>query len=150
MASQFHSKHGIVSRGREELYMAFTDMRHFVSMLPEDRKKDVRADSDSISFTAKGLTIGVRIVSREPYSYIGLKDDGAPLSFSVGLHFDSTEVPYRTDFHIEAEAELNIMMKAMIGGRIKEVLDKIVDGLVAVSEGRKPEGVDFPEGGFGF
>ena len=34
------------------------------------------------------------------------------------------------------------MMKAMLGGKIKEGLDKIVDGLVAVSEGRAPEGVD--------
>ena len=48
----------------------------------------------------------------------------------------------RTDFWIEASADLNFMMKAMLGGKIKEGLDKIVDGLVAVSEGRAPEGVD--------
>ena len=34
------------------------------------------------------------------------------------------------------------MMKMMLGSKIQEGLDKIVDGLVAVSEGRIPEGVD--------
>ena len=70
-----------------------------------------------------------------------LEDDNAPFHFGVSLHFD--EAPEgRTDFWIEASADLNFMMKAMLGGKIKEGLDKIVDGLVAVSEGRAPEGVD--------
>ena len=35
------------------------------------------------------------------------------------------------------------MMKALLGSKIQEALDKVVDSLVAVSEGRKPEGMDF-------
>ena len=34
------------------------------------------------------------------------------------------------------------MMKVMLGGKIKDALDKVVDGLVAMSEGKIPEGVD--------
>ena len=34
------------------------------------------------------------------------------------------------------------MMKTLLGSKLKEGLDKIVDGLVAMSEGRMPEGVD--------
>ena len=30
----------------------------------------------------------------------------------------------------------------LLGGKIKEALDKVVDALVAMSEGRMPEGVD--------
>ena len=34
------------------------------------------------------------------------------------------------------------MMKTILGGKLKEALDKVVDALVAMSEGRMPEGID--------
>ena len=40
-------------------------------------------------------------------------------------------------------------MKALLGSKIKDALDKAVDAMVAMSEGRMPEGVDpsmYPEG----
>ena len=50
--------------------------------------------------------------------------------------------PSKTDFHIEFHADLNLMMKMMLGGKIREAMDRMVDGLVAMSEGRMPEGID--------
>ena len=144
MSAQYSSKHGIVSRTQAELYMAFTDMRNFVSMLPEDKRKDITADYDTISTTVQGFAIGVKVTRREPYMYIELQDNGAPFKFMVSLHFDEAEEPGKTDFHIDLLADLNLMMKVMIGNKLKEALDKMVDGLVAVSEGRVPEGM--PEG----
>lgn len=144
MSAQYSSKHGIVSRPQAELYMAFTDMRNFVSMLPEDKRRDVTADYDTISATVQGFTIGVKVTRREPYMYIELQDNGAPFKFMVSLHFDLAEDPGKTDFHIDLLADLNLMMKMMLGNKLKEALDKLVDGLVAVSEGRMPEGM--PEG----
>lgn len=141
MSAQYSSKHGIVSRPQAELYMGFTDMRNFVAMLPEDKKQGVTADYDTISATVQGFTIGVKVTRREPYQYIELQDNGAPFSFMVSLHFDQTENPGRTDFHIDLLADLNIMMKMMIGSKLQEALDKVVDGMVAVSEGRRPEGM---------
>ena len=49
MSAQYSSKHGIVSRQPAEIYMAFTDMRNFLAMLPEDKKQGVTADYDTIS-----------------------------------------------------------------------------------------------------
>ncbi len=60
----------------------------------------------------------------------------------------STE-PDKTDFSIELSADLNLMMKMMLGSKLQEGLDRMVDGLAAVSEGRMPEGIDpsmYPEG----
>ena len=34
------------------------------------------------------------------------------------------------------------MMKMLLGNKIQQMLDKVVEGLVAVSEGRMPEGLD--------
>ena len=150
MASQYTSKHGTVSKTPYELYMLFADMRNFLTMLPEDRKQGVTADFDTIDATVQGFHIGVRVRSRVPYSLIELEDHGAPFHFLVSLHFDATDHPARTDFHIDLSAELNLMLKMVLGGKIQGALDKAVDSLVALSEGKMPEGFDpsqFP-GGF--
>ena len=134
--THYSSKHGSVKRSQAELYMAFTDMANFTRFLPEDKRADVIADYDSISFKAQGVTIGGRVVKREPYSYIEIKGEGAPFDFTVGLHFNA--IPSGTEFYIEVDADLNFMMKMMLGSKLQEALDKVVDGLVDVSEGRMP------------
>ena len=58
------------------------------------------------------------------------------------MHFDPSTDPYKTDYHISLDADLNFMMKTLLGSKLKDGLDKVVDGLVAMSEGRMPEGFD--------
>ena len=142
MASEYKSKHGIIARHPSELYMNFVDCNRFLEMIPEDKRAGVTADYDSIKATVRGFNIGVRIVRREPYKLIMLEDDGAPFHFGIDLHFDEAEGASKTDFYINVTADLNLMMKVMLGSKIQEGLNRIVDGLVAASEGRMPEGVD--------
>ena len=142
MTSKFDSKHGIVSRPPFDLYMAFTDMRNFQQMLPEDKREGVTADFDTLQANVQGYSIGVKVYERQPYSKITLVDYGAPFGFQVDIHFDPTGVQGQTEFYIEAQAELNLMMKMMIGGKVREALDKIVDSLVDISNGVMPEGFD--------
>jgi hypothetical protein len=123
--------------------MAFVDMRNFLQFIPEDKKGDVAADYDTISATVQGFKIGIMIKERTPYSRIDFIDDGAPFQFNGSLHFDAVpSEPYKTDFYIEFSADLNLMMKMLLGKKLKEGMDKVVDALVAMSEGRMPEGVD--------
>ena len=141
--AEFKSKRAIVSKAPYELYMAFVDMRNFVQFVPEDKRGDVTADFDTIHATVQGFNIGVKVVQRTPYSKIEFADDGAPFQFRLVMHFDAvSNDPYKTDFQIVLDADLNFMMKTLLGGKLKDALDKVVDGLVAVSEGRMPEGVD--------
>jgi hypothetical protein len=59
------------------------------------------------------------------------------------MHFEpAPENPYHTDFWISVEADLNLMMKMMLSGKVKDALDKVVDGLVDASNGKMPEGFD--------
>ena len=142
MAAEIKSKKAIVSKAPYELYMAFVDMRNFMQFIPEDKKEGVTADYDSIHATVQGFNVGVKVVERTPYSKIEFADDGAPFQFRLVMHFDAANDPYKTDFQICLDAELNFMMKTLLGGKLKDALDKVVDGLVAVSEGRMPEGFD--------
>lgn len=142
MAVEIKSKKAVVSKAPYELYMAFADMRNFVQFLPEDKKGDVTADYDTVHAVVQGFEIGVKVVGRTPYSKIEFADDGAPFQFRLYMHFDASSDPYKTDFQIILDADLNFMMKTLLGGKLKDALDKVVDALVAVSEGRMPEGMD--------
>ena len=141
--TELESKHGIVSRQAYELYMSFTDLQNFKAMLPEDKKEMIDATYDTLQATVQGFNIGVKVHQRVPYSRIELVDYGAPFAFHIVLHFEpAKEDPYKTDFWISVEADLNLMMKMMLSGKIKEALDKVVDGLVDASNGKMPEGFD--------
>jgi hypothetical protein len=142
MAVEIKSKRAVVSKAPYELYMAFADMRNFIQFVPDDKREGVTADYDTIHASVQGFPIGVKVVQRTPYSKIEFADDGAPFQFRLVMHFDASVDPYKTDFQIELDADLNFMMKTLLGGKLKDALDKVVDGLVAVSEGRMPEGVD--------
>lgn len=146
---EIKSKRAVVSKAPYQLYMAFVDMRNFVQFLPEDKRKGVTADYDSLQASVQGFNIGVRVADRTPYSRLEYQDDGAPFKFTLRLLFDPTSDPYKTDFGIELDADLNFMMKTILGSKLQNALDKMVDGLVAASEGRMPEGFDpsmYPEG----
>lgn len=134
-----------MSKAPYELYMAFVDMRNFMQFLPEDKKEGVTADYDSIKATVQGFTIGVKVAERVPYSRIEFADDGAPFQFKLTMHFDAASDPYKTDFQIKLDADLNLMMKMLVGSKIQGALDKVVDSLVDLSEGRVPEGVDLSQ-----
>lgn len=149
MSVKITSKTAVVSKAPYELYMVFTDMSNFVRFLPEDKKADVTADYDSLHATVQGFNIGVRITDRVPYSRIDFADDGAPFKFVLSMHFDASSDPYKTDYHISLDADLNFMMKTLLGSKLQEALDKIVDAIAAMSEGRVPDGIDpsmYPEG----
>lgn len=149
MSVKIKSKTAVVSKAPYELYMVFTDMSNFVRFLPEEKKADVTADFDSLHATVQGFSIGVRITDRVPYSRIDFADDGAPFKFALSMHFDASSDPYRTNYHISLDADLNFMMKTLLGSKLQDALDKIVDAIAAMSEGRVPEGIDpsmYPEG----
>jgi hypothetical protein len=140
--THYSSKHGTVNRPQAELFMVFTDPRNLTRMVPAEKLGEVTADYDSISVKAQGISISARIVRREPYSYIELRSENAPFEFTVGLHFDYVG-PNSTEFYIEVDADLNFMLKMMLGNKLQEALDRVVDGLVDVSNGKIPE--DLPQ-----
>lgn len=149
MSVQIKSKRKVVSKAPYELYMAFTDMSNFVRFLPEDKKQEVTADFDSLHATVQGFNVGVRITDRVPYSRIDFADDGAPFKFSLSMHFDASNDPYKTDYQISLDADLNFMMKTLLGSKLQDALDKIVDAIADMSEGKMPEGIDpsmYPDG----
>ena len=140
MTAHYTSKHGQVAKRPEELFMAFTDMRNFAKMVPQDKvKAEITADYDSLTATVQGFRIGVRVDERQPYRLIRIGSSESPVEFVAVLHFEPSQLGGRTDFWIDLDANLNFMMKTMLGSKLQQVIDKMVDSLVDASEGRMPQ-----------
>lgn len=142
MSKHIVSEHAVVAKAPYELYMSFVDMRNFAGFIPEQYRTDVEADYDSITGTVQGIRMGIKVFNRVPYSRLDFVSKDSPLEFSLSLFFDATGAPSTTDFHIEMDANLNMMMSMMIGGRLKKALDQIVKMLADAAQGRYPEGFD--------
>lgn len=142
----YKSKTGTVKKTPYELYMVFCDLSNFVRMLPEDKKSMIQADYDTISANVNGLSVGAKVSGRYPYSSIELVDWGSPVGFHVTFHFEPSGND--TEFSIDLDADIDPMMKLFVGAKIKTALDKVVDSLVDMSNGKMPEGFDPSAAGF--
>ncbi|MBQ2006138.1 MAG: hypothetical protein II205_01075 [Bacteroidales bacterium] len=106
--------------------------------MPGKIDAEITADYDNLSITVQGFKISVRVDDRVPYSIIRIGSGESPIEFVGVLHFDRPEIPCKTDFWIELDANINFMMKTILGSKIQQALDKAVDTLVDISEGRMP------------
>ena len=98
----------------------------------QDKVEEWQADEDSCSFKVKGFTVRLRIVERVENKHIKITSDdaagGVPIDFSfwIQLHeVSDTDTRIRLVLH----AELNMMMRMMIGGKIEQGLNQAVEGI---------------------
>lgn len=120
------------------LFNAFTDLRNFAASLPPEMKDKVEATADTIVAEVQGFRLGVRITERQPYSLIRLCEEGqSPFPFQVSFHFEPVGLD-STLFHIELRAELNVMMKMMLGSKLQEAVDRLTEQIEQAAAGQMP------------
>lgn len=140
-------KEVLIKRTPMVLFSLFSDLSRLTVSLPENFRKEVVADRDSIKVDHKGIHLGMLIDKREPFSLVTLKDDGDSfLPFYMSFH----SLPVGIDstlFHIELRVELNVMMKMMIGNKLQETVDSITD---QIEKALNTGVVDMPDSANGF
>ena len=96
----------------------------------QDKVEEWQATEDSCSFKVKGMKVGLRIAERVENKYVKIVADegGIPIDFTFWIQLK--EVAERdTRVRMVLHAELNMMMRMMIGGKIQSGLDQAVEGL---------------------
>lgn len=139
-------KEVLLKRPPMALFGMFTDLSLLVNNLPEEYAGKIKADKDSIHIEYKGINLGIVVEKREPFSLVVLKDDGKSfMPFTVEFHMEPVGLD-STLFHIELGAELNFMMKMMIGNKLQEMVDNITDQVEkAVNSAAAGSPVDFQD-----
>jgi carbon monoxide dehydrogenase subunit G len=97
----------------------------------QDKVEEWSATEDTCSFKVKGFTVALRIEERVENKHVKITGDptsGVPVDFSfwIQLHEVSDS---DTRIRMVLHAELNMMMRMMIGSKIQGGLDKAVEGL---------------------
>ena len=96
----------------------------------QDKVEEWQATEDSCSFKVKGMKVGLRIAERVENKHVKIVADegGVPIDFTFWIQLK--EVAERdTRVRMVLHAELNMMMRMMIGGKIHSGLDQAVEGL---------------------
>lgn len=118
------------------LYTAFADLRNFVASLPADKKEGIIATADTIEGDVKGFKLGIQVVERNPFSSIVFDDYGnSPFPFRIIANFRGVE-SNRSEFNLELKAELNFMIKTMIGGKLQDMVDQFSEQLGNAMNGK--------------
>lgn len=95
--------------------------------------KDFKADQDTCTFTVEGFgETGLRIIEREASKTIKITGNGTvPFEFYFWVQLLPAD-SYQTKLRLTLHAELNMMMKMMLGKKLEEGINQIADGFTKI------------------
>ena len=98
----------------------------------EGKVDEWSATEDTCSFKVKGFTVALRIVERVENKHIKISADneqgGLPVDFSFWIQLHEVS-DADTRMRMVLHADLNMMMRMMLGSKLQEGLDKAIEGL---------------------
>lgn len=132
---EYISKQHQILRPAEQIYAAISRFDNLTPVLA-DRVEEWQATEERCSFKAKGFTVRLRMEEREAPRHVKIVGDegGVPIDFAfwIQLHKVSDS---DTRMRLVLHAELNMMMKMMIGGKLQGAIDQIAEGMAKALNG---------------
>ncbi len=130
--NQYESKQHQILLPAEQIFTLISSFENLTPVVA-DKVEEWVATPDTCSFKAKGFTLKLRIEERESPKHIKIVPDGeggVPMDFSFWIQLHSA-APYDTRFRLVLKAELNMMMKMMVGGKIQGAIDQMAEQIAA-------------------
>lgn len=95
--------------------------------------KDFKADQDTCTFVVEGFgETGLKIIEREEPKTIKITGNGTvPFEFYFWIQLLPVNA-YETKLRLTLHAELNMMMKMMLGKKLEQGIDQVADGLTKI------------------
>ena len=131
--SKYTSKTGKINKSDELIYNFLTDFNNLKSVIPSDKVSNFEATEDTCKFNIQGIgQAGLKIIEKESYKLIKITSDGkSPFSFFFWIQLKPVDDSGNTTaIRLTIDANLNPMMKMMVGKHLQKGIDTIVDQLV--------------------
>ena len=114
------------------VFELFSDFSRLAEQLPEEHKDKVTITEDTLLAEAQGMQLGVKVIERQAPSLIIMEQYGSvPFSFQIQVHIRPKDEG--GELQLDVDAQLNMMMKMMLGGKMKEFVNqftsKLAEGL---------------------
>lgn len=134
---KYESKQQQIRRPAAMVYQVISRFDNLTPAL-KDKVEEWEATEDTCSFKAKGFSVKLRMEERVEKRHIKIVGDGGvPVDFA--FWFQMVEVAEEdTRIRLVLHAELNMMMKMMIGGKLQQALDQIAETLAKAFNGELP------------
>lgn len=122
-----------IDANADEVFAVLSDMEnisHVKDLIPEDKIKDLTFTSDSVKFKVDGLgqKVGIRIVEREPYRTIKFGVENIPIEANFWIQLKQM-AENDTRIRLTLRAELPMMFKMMLDGKLKQGIEQAADYL---------------------
>ena len=100
--------------------------------------EDFSADRDSCRFTISPVgQIGLRIVERKDLKSIKIANDAGPMDFTIWIQVLPVN-NFSSKLRLTIHTELNMMIKMMIGKKLKEGINQVAEGFTQIPFGNIP------------
>lgn len=131
--SKYTSKIGKINKQDQLIYNFLSDFRNLESVIPKDKISDFEATEETCKFKIEGVgEAGLKTVEKEPHQLIKISSDGkTPFGFSFWIQLKPIEQEENsTAIRLTIDAQLNPMMKMMVGKHLQKGIDSLVDHMV--------------------
>ncbi|HJE88469.1 polyketide cyclase [Rikenella microfusus] len=131
---RYTSKQVQIARPDETIFRVLSSFENFTPILA-DKVESWEATEETCKFKAKGFTVGLKMVERQPNKLIKVCADesagGMPIPFTFWAQMKDTTpegsaVP-GTRMRIVLDIELNPMMKMIVGNKMQDAVDSIAE-----------------------
>lgn len=104
----------------------FDNINRVRDRIPDDKVKDLKFDSDSLSFSTPMGSVELQIVEREEPKLVKLKATKSPLPFTFWIQMlPMTE--QTSKMRLTIDVDVNPIMGGMVKKPLKEGIEKIAD-----------------------
>ena len=126
---EYISKQQQILRPASQIFPLISDFS-LLTPAVADKVEDWHATAERCSFKFKGFTVALRIDEKVENKHIKITGDdgGVPIDFMLWIQLHQVS-DYDTRIRLVLHAELNMMMRMMVGNKIQKGLDQAVEGL---------------------
>lgn len=110
------------------VYQTLSSFANFTPILA-DKVEGWQATQDTCSFKAQGFNVALEMVERKENELIKVApaaEGGIPFEFAFFVQLKEI-TPTETRLRVVLDAQMNMMIKMMIGNKLQEAVDKIAE-----------------------
>ncbi|WP_282036925.1 SRPBCC family protein [Saccharicrinis aurantiacus] len=128
--TKFESEIKKVSQSDEKIFKFISDFNNFESLIPQDKIKNWQSTEDTCKFSVDGIgDAGLRIVEKQASTTVKYSTDGkVPFNFFLWIQLKQV-AENDTRIKLTIKADLNPMMKMMVGKHVKKFLNMLGDAI---------------------
>ena len=124
---KYESKQQQIFKSAAQIYPLISDFS-LLTPAVADKVEEWEATPDTCSFKVKGFTVKLRMVEKVECKHVKITGDdgGVPIDFSFWVQLHEVS-PADTRIRLVLHAELNMMMRMMLGSKLQKGLDQAVE-----------------------